>query len=424
MASSRSRRSDLWGGLARLRPRRRPERVPAERSEATGRKSLAAATRARRAAAEMADEMLAAAGAETAWHSREVQRIALRMADRLGLSGPEREAVGIAGRLHDIGKVAMPRSLLEKTGPPTPDEWALIHRHTVVGERILRSVEELRSVAGLVRHSHERWDGSGYPDRLRGEQIPLGSRIVFCADAFHAICTDRPYRAGRSVAAALAEIRRCAGTQFEPGAVEALTQVVRDGLYGPHRRSRRRSHSKVSILLVFAVSLGGSIAAGIAAGGGSPTVPDHTSGSVQDRAAPSPPQDARRHAPGAAARGSVAGALAKGGEAVTELELAPTPPPAALQPPPASTTPTRPREQKPPSLVAGSSNAIPPVTEVVPALPLPPAVSSKLESTSIPKPPPIPSAGEDENLESPAQGDAGSQAPAPANEEPLTRILG
>ena len=213
----------------------------------------------------MADSMLRAAGAETAYHSREVERIALRIADQLGMNGDERQNVGITARLHDIGKVALPPALLQKTTQPTATEWRLIRNHTIIGERILRSVDELREIAPWVRASHERWDGDGYPDGLSGPEIPLVSRIVFCADAFDAICTDRPYSAGRSMGAALAEMRRCAGTQFEPRVVAALAEVVRDEIYGSIRM-RRRSHARLSMLLVVAATLGGSIAGGIASG--------------------------------------------------------------------------------------------------------------------------------------------------------------
>ena len=265
--------------------------------------------RAARAAAEMADGMLLAAGAETAWHSREVERIALRLADRLGLNGEQRQSVGITARLHDIGKVALPPALLQKPTRPTAKEWKLIHGHTVIGERILRSVEELREIAPFVRHSHERWDGGGYPDGLTGFEIPQVSRIVFCADAFHAICTDRPYSSGRSMAEALAEIRRCAGTQFEPRVVTALAGVVRDEMYGP-LRLRRRSHARLSMLLVIALTLGGSIAGGIAAGRDASSLDP-----IQDYpplAAPVAPRleaGAAQMAPALAPRGGVAGAV-------------------------------------------------------------------------------------------------------------------
>lgn len=258
--------------------------------------------------------MLLAAGAETAWHSREVERIAVRIADRLGLSGQKRQDVGVAARLHDIGKVALPPKLLQKPTAPNAAEWKLIRNHTVIGERILRSVEDLRDVAPWVRHSHERWDGRGYPDGLSGGQIPEVSRIVFCADAFHAICTDRPYSEGRSMAAALAEMRRCAGTQFEPRVVAALTDVVRHEMYGPIS-ARRRSHARLSLLMVIAVTLCGSIAGGIAASRNAASPPEAirdvaplaTPAASAPAAGPTAATDAPRLAPRIVPRGGVAG---------------------------------------------------------------------------------------------------------------------
>jgi HD domain len=121
-----------------------------------------------------------------------------------------------------------------------------MRRHTVIGQEILSSVPELADVGRLVRHSHERWDGRGYPDELGGSEIPLGSRIIFCADAFHAIRCDRPYRAGRSAAEAVAEIKRCAGSQFDPTVATALEEVVRDR----QRRPRGAGSSRLFALLM------------------------------------------------------------------------------------------------------------------------------------------------------------------------------
>ena len=274
-----------------------------------GRQERPGSARAARAAAEIADGMLLAAGAETAWHSREVERIALGIADRLGLDGEERRDVGVTARLHDIGKIALPPALLEKPSQPTATEWKLIHNHTVVGERILLSVEELREIAPWVRHSHERWDGSGYPDGLAGSQIPLASRIVFCADAFHAICSDRPYSSGSSMAAALAEMRRCAGTQFEPNVVAALIEVVREEMYGP-LRIRRRSHARLSMFLVVALTLGGSIAGGIAAGRDAASPETIQSSTPLVSATPALETATPRLAPVLVPQGGVAGAVA------------------------------------------------------------------------------------------------------------------
>ena len=127
-----------------------------------------------------------------------------------------------AALLHDIGKVAIPDEILHKPGPLTDEEWVLMREHPVIGERILRVLPGLGTVARIVRHEHERWDGGGYPDGLVAEAIPLGSRIIIAADTYHAITSDRPYRAARSHSEAVEELIRCAGTQFDPQVTEAL----------------------------------------------------------------------------------------------------------------------------------------------------------------------------------------------------------
>jgi putative nucleotidyltransferase with HDIG domain len=164
----------------------------------------------------------------TAAHSDDVVLLCEAMAAKLDIQGEERAYLLAAAQLHDIGKVAVSQDILDKPGPLDQDEWKEIRQHTIVGERILRSVPELGDVAGIVRASHERFDGSGYPDGLAGEDIPLASRIVFCADAFHAIRSDRPYRQGKTAAKALAEVRRGAGSQFDPVVAQALEGAARD----------------------------------------------------------------------------------------------------------------------------------------------------------------------------------------------------
>jgi two-component system cell cycle response regulator len=131
-----------------------------------------------------------------------------------------------AAELHDIGKMAVPDATLGKAGPLDDEEWALIRDHTLIGERILSSAEALIPVADLVRSSHERWDGGGYPDGLAGEAIPLGSRIIFACDAFTAMTDDRPYSPSKAPAEALAEMRACSGTQFDPRVVEIVCREV------------------------------------------------------------------------------------------------------------------------------------------------------------------------------------------------------
>ena len=131
-----------------------------------------------------------------------------------------------AAELHDIGKVAIPASILTKPGSLTAEEWDFIRRHTVIGERILAVVPALADVAGIVRASHERWDGNGYPDRIAGREIPLAARIVAVADSYCAMTENRPYAQARPAESAIAELRSCAGTQFDPRVVAAFLDVL------------------------------------------------------------------------------------------------------------------------------------------------------------------------------------------------------
>ena len=158
-------------------------------------------------------------------HVHDVGLLAAAVAGELGLDARALQHVRHAAELHDIGKVAVPSAILDKPGKLDADEWAFIARHTIIGERILGAAIALRPVATLVRASHERYDGSGYPDGLRGEEIPLGSRIVSVCDAYDAMTSDRPYQRALDPEDALAELRRCAGTQFDPVVVDAFCRV-------------------------------------------------------------------------------------------------------------------------------------------------------------------------------------------------------
>ena len=151
----------------------------------------------------------------------ETVALAAATAEALGLSSDEIEQVRHASELHDVGKVAIPDAILGKPGPLTEEEWAFVRRHPIIGERIILAAPALARVASLVRSSHERWDGAGYPDALAADAIPLGARIVAVADAYAAITAGRPYRAARAPEQALDELRRGAGTQFDPAVVEA-----------------------------------------------------------------------------------------------------------------------------------------------------------------------------------------------------------
>ncbi len=168
----------------------------------------------------------------TGTHSREVVRLALSVGRELGLDSRQLRSVEFAALLHDVGKIRVPNEIINKAGSLEPDEREIVRRHPVDGERMLRRVGgTLASVGRIVRASHERYDGLGYPDGLAGEQIPIEARIIYACDAFNAMTTDRPYRSAVSAAAALVELRACAGAQFDRrvvGALERLAPVDRE----------------------------------------------------------------------------------------------------------------------------------------------------------------------------------------------------
>ncbi len=163
--------------------------------------------------------------AYTNGHSEQMAVWAEQTGLSLGLSAEEARELHSAALLHDIGKIGVPDRILLKPGRLTEEEWAVMREHPVIGERILMPVEHMRGVARLVRHHQERWDGSGYPDGLRGEEIPLGARILAVVDAYSAMIDDRPYRNGRPPAGAIAELKRCAGTQFDPQIVDVFCRI-------------------------------------------------------------------------------------------------------------------------------------------------------------------------------------------------------
>jgi HD-GYP domain-containing protein (c-di-GMP phosphodiesterase class II) len=147
------------------------------------------------------------------------------LAGRLGLSREELELTQLAASLHDVGKLALPEDLLRKPTPLTAPERATLEQHAQIGFRMLESLG-VDPVAESVLHHHERWDGTGYPDRLAGDEIPVGARIIFVADAYDAMTSDRPYGDRATADEALAEIARCAGTQFDPALVDALSREL------------------------------------------------------------------------------------------------------------------------------------------------------------------------------------------------------
>jgi HD-GYP domain-containing protein (c-di-GMP phosphodiesterase class II) len=155
-------------------------------------------------------------------HQRGVGALALAVGRWLGLDGEELDVLARAAELHDVGKIAIPDAILSKPGPLDEVEWQFMHRHTILGERILMAASALRPVARLVRSSHERFDGGGYPDGLKGKEIPLGARIIFVCDAYDAMRTDRAYSRAIAPAQALQELEACAGTQFDAEVVKAF----------------------------------------------------------------------------------------------------------------------------------------------------------------------------------------------------------
>ncbi len=159
-------------------------------------------------------------------HQRGVAALSRVVGRRLGIGTDHLDELTRAAELHDIGKMAIPDEVLSKPGPLDEEGWAFMSRHTIIGERILGAADALRPIARIVRASHERWDGQGYPDGLAGEDIPLAARIVFACDAYDAMISERSYARSRPPAEALAELRRCSGTQFDPRVVNALCEVI------------------------------------------------------------------------------------------------------------------------------------------------------------------------------------------------------
>jgi putative nucleotidyltransferase with HDIG domain len=163
----------------------------------------------------------------TGEHCKGVVRLALEVAEQLGLDADRRRNVEFGALLHDVGKIAVPKEIINKPGALDEHEWRIIRTHTIEGQRMLERVGGfMREVGGIVRSSHERWDGGGYPDGLRGTAIPLEARIVSACDAFNAMTTNRPYRKALPLPTAIAELAGNAGTQFDPQIVEVLIRLA------------------------------------------------------------------------------------------------------------------------------------------------------------------------------------------------------
>jgi hypothetical protein len=180
-------------------------------------------SKAYRGTALLLGEMIEHDDVYTGTHSRDVVDLALSVGDRLGLDAGGLRRLEFGALLHDIGKIAVPKTILHKPGPLGTEEWEVMRRHTVEGQLMLVGLGGVLAEAGaIVRSSHERWDGAGYPDGLAGTAIPIEARICSACDAFSAMTTDRPYRRAMSIELAIAELRANAGTQFDPCVVDAL----------------------------------------------------------------------------------------------------------------------------------------------------------------------------------------------------------
>jgi diguanylate cyclase (GGDEF)-like protein len=164
----------------------------------------------------------------TSSHARWITDLALKVGTEIGLGPTELKQVELGALFHDIGKIGIPATILTKPGPLTPQERTIVETHPLLGERILAPIQQLEEVRPIVRACHERWDGTGYPDHLAGEDIPIASRIIFTCDAFHAMTTDRPYRKALSVDEARRRLREGAGSQFDPRIVDACLRVLDD----------------------------------------------------------------------------------------------------------------------------------------------------------------------------------------------------
>jgi HD-GYP domain-containing protein (c-di-GMP phosphodiesterase class II) len=204
-------------------------------------------SQAYRGTATLLGDVVEADHAYTGDHSREVVELSVAVAEEIGLSPHEQRIVEFAALLHDVGKLAVPKEIIDKPGPLDDDEWEVMRLHTIEGEAMLAKVGGVLGETGLVvRASHEHYDGSGYPDGLAGDDIPIEARVVSACDAFSAMTTDRSYRRARSRAAAVAELAHCSGTQFDPAVVHALIQIAGFAGDGHDDRGSRRFVRSVS----------------------------------------------------------------------------------------------------------------------------------------------------------------------------------
>lgn len=183
---------------------------------------------------DMVEALTAALDAKNSYtcgHSGRVAELSLRITRQLKLPLAEQDRIHVGAHLHDIGKIGIPDAILDKPGRLNSQEMEMIKTHPVIGDQIIGKTRLFQSVADIVRHHHERYDGKGYPDGLRGDEIPLGARVVAVADAFDAMTSPRPYRPAMDATAALNELVRCRNSQFDPMLVDVFVRLVADGTH-------------------------------------------------------------------------------------------------------------------------------------------------------------------------------------------------
>ena len=185
--------------------------------------------------------------AETHGHSHRVVTFSLRLGRELGLSRVQLRSLEFGSLLHDIGKIGVPDAILRKPAKLTDEEWTRMRKHPLHGQQILNGIEFLEGAARVVAQHHEKWDGSGYPLGLKGEEIDLNARIFAVADAFDAMISDRVYRKGRSYEEASEELERCAGAHFDPAVVEAFHRVPREDWEDLRRRSLIKPQTSIAL---------------------------------------------------------------------------------------------------------------------------------------------------------------------------------